>query len=204
MHGAVVLFCLAGATLASAAEPLTRQQQRGKEVFQACRGCHNTLTDARKSGPSLRVLFGKVRLINGKRTNEENVAELILGGYNGMPAYRNMFRPEEWADLMSYLKTLNARPEFAGPLKPIRGADQDILNEGKKLYAEHCQSCHEQPGTPNVVDIFMRDNFTTGERVTEAAVIAYIREGHGDMPPKKEMLADADLFALLALLKSAN
>jgi mono/diheme cytochrome c family protein len=202
MRSAVVLLCLA-ASLASAAE-LTRQQQRGKEVFQACRGCHNVLTDARKSGPSLRILFGKVRLINGKRTNEENVAELILGGYNGMPAYRNMFRPEDWADLMSYLKTLNARPEFAGPLKPIRGSDQDILNNGKKLYSEHCQSCHEQSGTPKVLDIFTRDNLTSGEIVTEAAIVAYIREGHGGMPSKKDMLTDADLFALLAVLKATN
>jgi mono/diheme cytochrome c family protein len=204
MRGLCVLFCLAAATLASAGEPLTRQQQRGKEVFQACRGCHNTLTDARKSGPSLRVLFGKVRLINGKRTNEENVAELILGGYNGMPAYRNMFRPEEWADLMSYLKTLDARPEFGGPLKPIRGSDQDILNSGEKLYGEHCQACHEQPGAPKILDIFTRDNFTTGERVTEAAVVAYVHQGHGGMLPKKDALADADLFALLAFLKAKN
>ena len=54
-------------------------------MFQSCASCHNVLTDARKSGPSLRTLYGKVRLINGKRTTDDNVLNLILEGYNGMP-----------------------------------------------------------------------------------------------------------------------
>ena len=39
---------------------------KGKELFQTCAGCHNTANDDRKMGPSLRTLFGKVTLRNGK------------------------------------------------------------------------------------------------------------------------------------------
>jgi cytochrome c2 len=74
--------------LLAAAETLTPERALGKDVFQACRGCHNVLTDARRSGPSLRTLSGKVRLANGKRTLEDNGADFIKEGRNGMPSYR--------------------------------------------------------------------------------------------------------------------
>ena len=100
---------------------------KGKEVFRSCSGCHNVDNDQRKMGPSLRTLYGKVLLINGKRTNEENVRSLVLDGYNGMPAFRSFLTDEQVNDLMAYLTTLNGKVASApatGPLlwKPNRSA----------------------------------------------------------------------------------
>src|SRR5262249_10216882 len=61
---------------------------KGKELFRSCSGCHNTESDEKKMGPSLRTLFGKVNLRNGQRVNDDNVRELILEGFNGMPSFR--------------------------------------------------------------------------------------------------------------------
>ena len=171
------------AALFLSAETLTEEQARGKDVFQACSGCHNVLTDARKAGPSLRTLYGKVRLRNGKRTLDDNVAQLILDGYNNMPSYKNMFRPGEWSDLLAYLKTLRARPEIGAVLTPIRGNDNQVLATGKKLYAERCASCHKS---------------VMYER--ELAMVARIRDNHGKTIP--EPLDEGALFSLIAWLKS--
>jgi predicted CXXCH cytochrome family protein len=186
----------------AAAEKLTGEQKRGRNVFQACSGCHNVLTDARKAAPSLRTLFGKVRMRNGKRTTEDNVAQLILDGYNGMPSYRNMFRPEDWSDLLAYLKTLRARPEVGSVLNPVRGSDQEILVLGRKLFGEQCGACHDRAGStaPAVLDVYSREQLASGESVKEATLIQRIRDNHAGKsnPPVDETA----LFALIALLKA--
>jgi cytochrome c2 len=203
MRALLLYFALAGLTL-TASQLQTPDPQRGKAVFQACRDCHNVLTDARKAGPSLRTLFGKVRLVNGKRAMEQNVAELIIEGYNGMPSYRHMFRPDDWNDLLSYLKTLRARPEIGPVLKPIRGSDEEILSAGKKNYAEHCGSCHDAADSkvPELLRIYTRDTLSTGEPVKEATIVPRVRDGHAGAPALRDVLDDAALFSLMAFLKA--
>jgi mono/diheme cytochrome c family protein len=202
-----LLFCgLASIALSLApGQTLTPEQTLGKDVFQACRHCHNILTDARKTGPSLRTLFGKVRLAaNGKRTLEQNVAEFIREGKDGMPSYKYMFRPAEFDALMSYLKTLRSRPEIRPVLKPIRGSDEEILASGKRLHAEHCGPCHDAAGAaaPALLGIYRREKLANGEPVAEAAIVPMIREGHGGMAPKRDVLDDWALFRLIAFLKA--
>ena len=178
--------------------------EKGREVFRACSGCHNVLTDARKSGPSLRTLFGKVRLINGKRAIDQNVMELITEGYNGMPSYKNMLRPQDWQELMAYLKTLRGRPEITPVLRPIRGSDEEILNRGQTIYAQECASCHGEVEAriPELLAVYKRPSFANGDRVSEVGIVQRIRDGHGGMPSKAEALDDAALFALVAYLKA--
>jgi len=154
----------------------------GKAVFQACRHCHNVLTDARKAGPSLRTLFGKVRLGNGKRANEQNVVQLITDGYNGMPSYRYILRPEDWTNLIAYLKTLRARPEVAPVLRGIRGSDDEVLASGKSHLAQSCDKCHRQQAI---------------KATEEAVIVPLIRSGHGDVS-----LSEEALFSLVAYLKA--
>lgn len=178
--------------------------QRGREVFRACGGCHNHLTDARKAAPSLRILFGKVRLINGKRTTEQNVMELVTEGYNRMPSYKYMLRPQDWEDLMAFLKTLKGRPEIVPVLQPVRGSDDEVLKAGKAHYAEHCAGCHEQAESkiPNLLGLYKREALADGSRIDEAAIVKRVREGHGEMPPKADVFDDAALFRLVAYLKA--
>jgi mono/diheme cytochrome c family protein len=179
-------------------------EEKGREVFRACGGCHNYLTDARKMAPSLRTLFGKVRLINGKRTNEQNVMDLVTEGYNRMPSYKYMLRPQDWEELMAFLKTLRGRPEIVAVLKPIRGTDDEVLASGKALFAEHCESCHASSGGkfPDLRTLYKRETFADGARVEEAAIVRRVREGHGGMPAKPDTFDEAALFSLVAFFKA--
>ena len=79
---------------------------KGKEVFEQCSVCHNTDTDEKKIGPSLKGLFKHDKLKNGKKVTEENVRAMINAGGNGMPSYGDMLSDEEKSDVIAYLKTL--------------------------------------------------------------------------------------------------
>jgi len=79
---------------------------KGKEVFEQCGVCHNTDTDEKKIGPSLKGLFKHEKLKNGKKVNEENVRAMINAGGNGMPSYGDMLSDDEKSDIIAYLKTL--------------------------------------------------------------------------------------------------
>ena len=79
---------------------------KGKEVFEQCGVCHNTATDDKKIGPSLKGLFKHPTLKNGQKVTEDNVKAFINKGGNGMPSYADLLSDAEKADLMAYLKTL--------------------------------------------------------------------------------------------------
>ncbi|SRR5579871_3576251 len=79
---------------------------KGKEVFEQCGVCHNTDTDDKKIGPSLKGLFKHEKLKNGKKVTEENVKAMINAGGNGMPAYADLLSEAEKTDVIAYLKTL--------------------------------------------------------------------------------------------------
>ncbi len=96
--------------LVALGSPLTFAAQgdaaKGKETFEQCAVCHNTETDERKMGPSLKGLFKREKLVNGKPVNAENVKALINSGGNGMPSYADMLSDEEKDNVIAYLKTL--------------------------------------------------------------------------------------------------
>ena len=79
---------------------------KGKETFEQCAVCHNVDTDEKKMGPSLKGLFKKDKLKNGKKPTEANIKAIINAGGNGMPAYADMLSDDEKADLLAYLKTI--------------------------------------------------------------------------------------------------
>jgi cytochrome c len=79
---------------------------KGKETFEQCAVCHNTDTDERKMGPSLKGLFKREKLVNGKPVTADNVKALINSGGNGMPSYADMLSDEEKDNVIAYLKTL--------------------------------------------------------------------------------------------------
>ena len=79
---------------------------RGKEVFGQCSGCHSAETDEKKVGPSLKGLFQRAKLRNGKAVTEKSVLARIEQGGDGMPAFSDLLSDKEKIDLISYLKML--------------------------------------------------------------------------------------------------
>lgn len=102
-----------GATLATAAMLTAAPQDakagdvaKGKETFEQCGACHNTDTDEKKMGPSLKGLYKKAKLTNGKKPTDATVKEVINKGGNGMPPYEELLSDDEKNNLVAYLKTL--------------------------------------------------------------------------------------------------
>jgi len=182
----VFLLCYSGW---AAGDPV-----KGKEVFKSCLGCHNVDNDQRKMGPSLRTLFGKVLLINGKRSNEENVRALVLDGYNQMPAFRSFLTAEQVDDLMGYLLTLN------GKLAPVSTSGAD------SAFHTWCFSCHDPKKNgergPDLRGLFKRAAFANGQPVTETALRRMMDDGHGAAPPLKQWLDEPSRQAILNYLKT--
>ena len=111
MKKTLTLVC---ATLATAAF-LTAQDEKakaagdatkGKETFEQCGACHNTDTDEKKMGPSLKGLYKRGKLTNGKKVTDAAVIEVINKGGNGMPPYEELLSAEEKANVLAYVKTL--------------------------------------------------------------------------------------------------
>ena len=79
---------------------------KGKEVFEQCAVCHNVDTDEKKVGPSLKGLYKRDKLKNGKKVTDANVLALINSGGGGMPSYADLLSSEEKADVIAYLHTI--------------------------------------------------------------------------------------------------
>ncbi len=93
-------------SLSLSASPKAGDAAKGKETFEQCAVCHNVDTDEKKMGPSLKGLFKRDKLINGKKVNDENVKAMINAGGNGMPSYQDMLSNDEKDNVIAYLKTL--------------------------------------------------------------------------------------------------
>ena len=148
----------------------------GRELFKTCAACHNTDNDEKKMGPSLRSLFGKVTLRNGKRADDANVREIIREGFNGMPSFAYSFRSAEMDDLMAYLHTLTGKPADNG------------ATPGEKYFTAYCARCHKAAD--------LRD------RITPESV-KRIEEGHEGAPALKDWLDEPARKALIDYVRHA-
>lgn len=79
---------------------------KGKEVFEQCAACHSADTDEKKTGPSLKGLYKRGKMHNGKAVTDASVTAVINAGGNGMPPYVDLLSDEEKADVLAYIKTL--------------------------------------------------------------------------------------------------
>ncbi len=105
----LVIACLSMAGLALAQSKkggAAGDATKGKDVFDQCSVCHNTDTDEVKVGPSLKGLFKRDKLKNGKPVNDQNVRGMINMGGNGMPSFGDLLSEDEKNDVIAYLKTL--------------------------------------------------------------------------------------------------
>src|ERR1700761_4913122 len=98
--GSAVLFVVLGNKAQKGAPA------KGKDAFEQCQVCHNTDTDEKKMGPSLKGLFKRKTLQSGKPVNDENVLAQINNGGNGMPAYGDQLSADDKANILAYLHTL--------------------------------------------------------------------------------------------------
>lgn len=95
-----------GQTRPAATKVSTGDVSKGKEVFEQCMACHNADSDEKKMGPSLKGLYSKAKMNNGKKPTDATVTEVINNGGNGMPAYADLLTDDERKDLLAYLKTI--------------------------------------------------------------------------------------------------
>jgi cytochrome c len=95
-----LIFAALGGNPSHAGDP------KGKEIFQQCNGCHSVETGDGKAGPSLKGIFKRDKLRNGKPSTEKNVRERIEKGGNGMPSFERILSEKETDRLIAYLKQL--------------------------------------------------------------------------------------------------
>jgi cytochrome c len=79
---------------------------QGKKTFEQCAVCHNSDTDEKKVGPSLKGLFQRNKLKNGKSVSDEHVLSMINSGGGGMPSFADKLSQEEKNNLLAYLHSL--------------------------------------------------------------------------------------------------
>ncbi|MBV8068981.1 MAG: c-type cytochrome [Acidobacteriaceae bacterium] len=104
--GSVLFSAFLAAGLAAGQKTGKGDPAKGKEAFEQCAVCHNVDTDETKMGPSLKGLFKRKTLKNGKPVNDANVLAQINAGGNGMPAYADMLSADDKANILAYLHTL--------------------------------------------------------------------------------------------------
>jgi cytochrome c2 len=79
---------------------------KGKEVFEQCSVCHLADSTEKKSGPGLKGLFKKAKLVNGQKPTDASVTEFIKKGNDNMMGFAEVLSAEEIKHLVAYLKTL--------------------------------------------------------------------------------------------------
>ncbi len=102
----LVFATLTTAALLTAQDEKAGDAAKGKETFEQCGACHNTDTDEKKMGPSLKGLYKRGKLTNGKKVTDAAVLDVINKGGNGMPPYEELLSAEEKANVLAYVKTL--------------------------------------------------------------------------------------------------
>ncbi|HEV8037654.1 MAG TPA: cytochrome c [Bryobacteraceae bacterium] len=93
------------AALTATARPKGDAEQ-GKKLFEQCAVCHNADTAETKVGPSLKGLFQRKKLKDGKAMSDENILAKINSGGGGMPSFANTLSAEEKDNLLAYLHSL--------------------------------------------------------------------------------------------------
>ena len=104
-----ILFCVVFSVLKSYVAHVQGRANRDSasettDVLQQCSGCHSIDTDEKKVGPSLRGLFKRKKLLNGKPASESNIRLVIRQGGDGMPAFERVLSSDELERLVAFLK----------------------------------------------------------------------------------------------------
>jgi cytochrome c len=108
MNRTRVLALCAALAAGSVAARAAADPKKGQSVFEGnnCATCHNTTSPDKKMGPSLKGLYKKDKLANGKKPSDATVKARIDEGGGGMPGYKEILSDSEKTNLLAYLKTL--------------------------------------------------------------------------------------------------
>jgi mono/diheme cytochrome c family protein len=81
---------------------------KGKEVYEGnmCATCHNITGEEGGVGPTLKGVFKRKTLRNGKPVNDANVMSQINEGGGGMPPYGGSLSADDKANILAFLHSL--------------------------------------------------------------------------------------------------
>lgn len=98
----IAAFTLAGSSLVFASSP--GQRSRGAVVFRTsgCLYCHTINHVGGHKGPDLSDV--------GKRKSEAAIRRQITKGDKVMPAFGEILKPDEFKDLIAYLRSCRQKP----------------------------------------------------------------------------------------------
>lgn len=104
-------FAVAGFLIVGAANNLhagAGDAAKGKDVFEGnmCAQCHNVTGEEGGVGPTMKGLFKRKALKNGKPVNDANVLGQINAGGGGMPPYADTLKDDDKANVLAYLHSL--------------------------------------------------------------------------------------------------
>jgi cytochrome c len=105
---------------------------------------------------------------------------------------------------------LQLRTSLAQDASPTAtaAADPKAAAAGKAVFDQKCSICHNADSTdkkigPGLKGLYTRGTFTTsGNKITDESVTAFIQAGSGMMPPFKGVLEPATLQDVVAYLKT--
>src|SRR5689334_20518655 len=89
-------------------EPPSEEEAGWTLVKERCYLCHYLDRSDVKFGPSLKALFQRKRLMNGRALNDHSVSAWIAEGSANMPAFRHTLTPREIKLIVKFLKTNSA------------------------------------------------------------------------------------------------
>ncbi|MCV3271737.1 cytochrome-c oxidase, cbb3-type subunit III [Roseobacter sinensis] len=107
--------------------------------------------------------------------------------YSEMPAYGDIFEPQEISQVVNYVMSLSGSDHDAGLAEP-----------GAELFADNCAACHgddglgnTELGAPNLADAIW---LYGGDEETLTETVTYSR--YGVMPPWTQRLGEAEIRAV--------
>jgi cytochrome c2 len=106
MTAALALTVGGSVMLAQKAAAAGGDAAKGKQVFEQCSVCHLADSTEKKTGPGLKGLFKKAKLVNGQKVTDQTVTEFIKKGSDNMMGFGDVLSAQEIKDVVAYLKTL--------------------------------------------------------------------------------------------------
>jgi mono/diheme cytochrome c family protein len=99
-----VLLLLAISWSAAPARASHEDTPAWRLVKERCTLCHYLDRAEAKFAPSLKGLFQRQKLMNGKAVNDQTVSEWIAEGSANMPSFKHTLTPQQIQMIVNYLK----------------------------------------------------------------------------------------------------